>query len=130
MQPSKLTKLCKGSDIKAAKPGEKLRFGSGLYLLVSPNGTKSWQVRFHDVAGHHQAKIVGRWPAIPVEEAEHRRDIIRHDKPRFDLRADRRRALADKALIEAFGRWKPTNRERRFLDESFMHAFASWRATR
>ena len=70
------TKLCKGSDIKTAKPGAKLRFGNGLYLLVSPAGAKSWQVHYH-VAGRHQATIVGRWPDLGIEEAKAARETIR-----------------------------------------------------
>ena len=42
-----LTRLCNGADIKTAKPGDTLRFGNSLYLLVSPTGIKSWQIRYH-----------------------------------------------------------------------------------
>jgi hypothetical protein len=107
-----------------------MRFGNGLYLLVSPAGTKSWQVRYHDAAGRHQAKILGHWPAMTLEEAERKRDIIQYYKPQIDPQRMRAAAAADRALIQAFTRWKPSTRERRFLDEVFMRAFAAWRATR
>ena len=75
-RPPQAGKLAKGTEIKTAKPGAKLRFGNGLYLLVSPNGTKSWQVHYH-VADRHQATIVGRWPDLGVEEAKAKREAIR-----------------------------------------------------
>jgi integrase len=111
MQPIKPTKLCKGSDIKAAKPGDKLRFGGGLYLLVSPNGTKSWQVHYH-VAGRHLATIVGRWPDLGVEEAKAERDAIRRtvrdgDDPAIERREKRTARLeANAATVSAVAeRW-------------------------
>ncbi len=73
---SQPTKLAKGTEIKTAKPGAKLRFGGGLYLQVSPTGTKSWQAHYH-VAGRHQATILGRWPGLTVEQARAARDAIR-----------------------------------------------------
>jgi integrase len=70
------TKLCTGADIKTAKAGAKLRFGNGLYLMVSPTGIKSWQVHYH-VGGKHQATIVGRWPDLGIVEAKAKREEIR-----------------------------------------------------
>ena len=111
MQPSTPTKLCKGSDIKTAKPGAKLRFGSGLYLLVSPTGTKSWQVHYH-VAGRHQATIVGRWPDLGVEEAKAARAAIRSTvrdggDPAIERHEKRSARLeANAATVRAIGeRW-------------------------
>jgi integrase len=75
-RPQQAGKLASGADIKTAKPGAKLRFGNGLYLLVSPTGTKSWQVHYH-VAGRHQATIVGRWPDLGIVEAKAAREAIR-----------------------------------------------------
>ena len=75
-RPQQAGKLAKGTEIKTAQPGAKLRFGNGLYLLVSPNGTKSWQVHYH-VAGRHQATIVGRWPDLGADEARAKRDEIK-----------------------------------------------------
>jgi len=73
------TRLCTGQDIKAAKPAAKpytLRFGGGLYLIVAPSGTKSWQAHYH-VGGRHQMATVGRWPDLGVTEAKAKRDEIR-----------------------------------------------------
>jgi len=108
MIPTQATKLAKGTEIKTAKPGSKLRFGNGLYLLVSANGTKSWQVRYY-VAGKAQATIVGRWPRVSVEDAKAKRaDIAQtvHDggdptKERQEKRAAR--IEADAATVRKVG---------------------------
>jgi integrase len=108
MTPTQATKLAKGTEIKTAKPGSKLRFGNGLYLLVSANGTKSWQVHYH-VAGRHQATIVGRWPEVSVEEAKAKREAIRQTvhaggdpaKERHEKRAARQDADAATVRVVA-----------------------------
>lgn len=69
-------RLATGADLKTAQPGARLRFGGGLYLLVSGAGTKSWQVHYH-VGGKHQATIIGRWPELGIVEAKGKRDEIR-----------------------------------------------------
>jgi Arm DNA-binding domain len=120
-------------DAETAKPGAKpyrMRFGNQLYLWVTPAGTKSWQVHYKDADNKHQATVVGRWPAMRLTEAEHKRDILHYHKPRIDPQGDRRRAVADKALMQAFAKWRPSKRERRYLDETLVQAFSSWRATR
>jgi integrase len=92
-RPPQAGKLAKGTEIRTAQPGAKLRFGNGLYLLVSPTGTKSWQVHYH-VADRHQATIVGRWPDLGVDEAKAKRDEIKRtvragDDPAHDRREQR-----------------------------------------
>ena len=89
-RPQQAGRLAKGTEIKTAQPRAKLRFGNGLYLLVSPNGTKSWQVHYH-VAGKHQATIVGRWPELTVEEAKAKRDEIKRTVREGDDPAHARR---------------------------------------
>ena len=123
------TKLAKGTDIKTAPPGARLRFGGGLYLLVSPAGARSWQVHYH-VAGRHQAKIVGRWPELGVTEAKAKRETIRHHaRAAIKPGRDQAKSLADATLIAAFAKWKPS-RERRYDDGVLLAAFDAWRETR
>jgi integrase len=101
-------RLATGADIRTAKPGAKLRFGGGLYLLVSASGTKSWQVHY-DVAGKHQATIVGRWPELGIVEARAKRDEIRSTvreggdpaQDRHERRAARQEA--DAATVRVVG---------------------------
>lgn len=100
------TRLCKGTDIRTAKPGDKLRFGGGLYLIISPAGTASWQVHYH-VAGRHQAQIIGRWPDMNVSEAKEQREAIRRSvhkgsDPRHDQRDERAARIgADQMTVRA-----------------------------
>jgi integrase len=111
MTPTTPTRLCTGADAKRAAPGSKLRFGNGLYLLVSPNGTKSWQVHYH-VAGKHQATIVGRWPDLGISEAKAKREEIRRtvhdgDDPAIERREKRTARLeANAATVRTVAeRW-------------------------
>jgi integrase len=120
------TKIAKGSDIKTAKPGARLRFGGGLYLLVSP-AARSWQVHYH-VAGKHQAVIVGRWPELGVEQAKEARDKIRQTvraggDPAIE-RAERRieRRGAEAATVRAVGeRWIATASVARGWTPNYLH---------
>ena len=107
---SQAGKLATGADIRTARPGARLRFGGGLYLLVSP-AAKSWQVHYH-VAGKHQAVIVGRWPELGVTEAKAKREAIRQTiraggDPAHDRHEQRQaRKGAEAATVRAVGeRW-------------------------
>jgi hypothetical protein len=66
------SKLYKGADIRGLKASDKpyaCRFGNGIYLWVTHKGTKSWQVHYHNAEGKHQAVMIGRWPAMGLDEA-------------------------------------------------------------
>jgi integrase len=74
-------KLYTGTEIKLLKPQAKpyaARFGNGLYLWVTPTGTKSWRVNYH-VDGKHQIATLGRWPDVSVSDAKAKRAAIRED---------------------------------------------------
>lgn len=121
------TKLCKGSDIKTARPGDKLRFGGGLYLLVSPAGAKSWQVHYH-VAGKHQATIVGRWPDLGIDEAKAKRAEIKATvrdggDPALERRERRtERQEADAATVRVVAeRWLKVAPEARNWSADYTH---------
>ena len=116
-------KLCTGADIKTAKPGV-LRFGNGLYLHVSPKGTKSWRVNYH-VNGRHQITTLGRWPDVSVSDAKAKRAAIREDvrtggDPSVALklkREERRaatattvRAMAEAWIVAKSAKWSPNYR--------------------
>jgi integrase len=53
-----------------------MRLGNGIYLLVSPVGTKSWVVHYH-VEDKHQAVTIGRWPEMSVTDAKRKREEFR-----------------------------------------------------
>ena len=51
----------------------KLSDGGGLYLLVNPNGSKYWRMKYR-VAGKEKLLAVGVYPDVPLVDARRRRD--------------------------------------------------------
>jgi integrase len=67
------------SAIKAAKPQEKpykLTDAHGLYVLVTPNGSKLWKLKYR-VAGKENKLALGAYPSIGLQKARQRRDEAR-----------------------------------------------------
>ncbi|UVE18194.1 tyrosine-type recombinase/integrase [Pseudomonas sp. LS44] len=67
------------SAIKAAKPQEKphkLTDAHGLYLLVNPNGSKLWKLKYR-VAGKEKKLALGAYPTVTLQKARQRRDDAR-----------------------------------------------------
>lgn len=63
-------------SIRAAKPEEKpykLADGGGLYLMVHPNGSKYWRLKYR-VAGKEKVLAIGKYPLISLGEARERRE--------------------------------------------------------
>lgn len=57
--------------IRAAKPAEKqqkLFDAKGLYLLITPSGTKSWRLKYH-FQGKEKLISLGTYPATSLKEA-------------------------------------------------------------
>lgn len=57
--------------IRAAKPAEKaqkLFDGKGLYLLITPGGTKSWRLKYH-FQGKEKLISLGTYPATSLKKA-------------------------------------------------------------
>ncbi|MBB4837060.1 integrase [Sphingomonas kyeonggiensis] len=66
-------------QIAAAKPAEKpfkLHDDKGLHLLVRPNGSKLWRMRYRFLDKQKELHI-GPWPQIGIAEARTRRDEAR-----------------------------------------------------
>lgn len=62
--------------VKAAKPKEKpykLADGGGLYLLVQPNGSKLWRLKYR-YAEKEKTLAFGPYPLITIAEARDKRD--------------------------------------------------------
>jgi integrase len=79
IMPTK-SRLYKGSEIRALKPADKpyvCRFGHGLYLWVTPNGTKSWQVRYRGLNDKTAGTMIGRWPTMTFDDAKAKREEMR-----------------------------------------------------
>lgn len=67
------------SAIKAAKPKEKpykLTDGQGLYLEITPNGSKLWRLKYRH-ADKEKRLAFGAYPAVPLQKARQRRDEAR-----------------------------------------------------
>ena len=65
--------------IKNAKPREKtykLSDGGGLYLLVSPNGSKAWRLAYR-YNGKQKALGFGLYPAVTLAGARASRDVAK-----------------------------------------------------
>ncbi|MFQ9868327.1 MAG: Arm DNA-binding domain-containing protein [Bilophila wadsworthia] len=57
--------------IRAAKPAkkqQKLFDAKGLYLLITPGGTKSWRLKYH-FQGKEKLISLGTYPATSLKEA-------------------------------------------------------------
>jgi integrase len=83
--------------ITNAKPDDKayrLLDGSGLFLLVSTTGVKSWQFRYK-LDGKHQTATLGRFPRVTLKQA---RDAA--EKAR-DLADEGRHVTVEKKLNKA-----------------------------
>ena len=69
---------------KAAQPqprAYKLYDSGGLFLLVTPAGTKSWRLKYRR-AGREQLKTLGRFPEINLAQARAGRDQAKQDLAR------------------------------------------------
>ncbi len=65
--------------IKAAKPTakpRKLTDERGLYLLVNPNGSKLWRLKYR-IAGKEKLLALGAYPDVTLRQARDRRDDAR-----------------------------------------------------
>ena len=65
--------------IKAAKPREKpykLSDRDGLVLLINPNGSRWWRLRFH-FEGKEKMFSLGTYPEVPLKRAREKRDEAR-----------------------------------------------------
>lgn len=66
--------------IKAAKPREKaykLADGGGLYLEVTPAGTKLWRMKFKQANGKESRLAFGHYPEVSLADARISRDAAR-----------------------------------------------------
>lgn len=65
--------------IRSAKPGPKpykLSDGGGLFLLINPNGSKLWRLKYR-AAGKEKLLAVGAYPDVPLANARDSREKAR-----------------------------------------------------
>lgn len=73
------TNVLTDKTIRAAKPADKptrLFDGGGLYLEVSPTGSKLWRLKYR-FAGKEKRLAIGIYPTVTLQEARQRRDRAR-----------------------------------------------------
>ncbi|MFT4247650.1 MAG: integrase arm-type DNA-binding domain-containing protein [Pseudomonas sp.] len=77
----KLIKPLTPSEVANAKPGRKpytLRDGNGLEVMVMPNGSKLWRLRYRrPVTSRRNTLGMGAYPAVTLAEARERREEAR-----------------------------------------------------
>lgn len=67
------------TQVKQAKPSDKvyqLHDGLGLFLLVKPNGSKLWRVRYQ-IDGKRRTVSAGTYPKVSLADARKRRDQLK-----------------------------------------------------
>ncbi|MGB6489229.1 MAG: integrase arm-type DNA-binding domain-containing protein [Steroidobacteraceae bacterium] len=90
------------ASLRALKPAagpRKLFDGGGLFLLVSPAGTRLWRLKYR-YAGHEKLLALGAYPQVPLRLARRRRDDARRlleagTDPSAKRKADRAARIAD-----------------------------------
>ncbi len=69
------------TKIRNAKPGERLRKlydGEGLYLEITPSGSRRWRFRYRrPVTGKENRLSFGLYPGVSLKEARSKRDEAR-----------------------------------------------------
>ncbi|MEZ5445159.1 MAG: integrase arm-type DNA-binding domain-containing protein [Gammaproteobacteria bacterium] len=109
------------AKLRNAKPREKaykLFDGGGLYLLVKPNGSRLWLLKYR-LAAKERTLSIGRYPEVPLVEARDQRDkarrLLREGRdPSTEKQAARAKAHAAAATtFEGVAReWIETNAEK------------------
>lgn len=67
------------AKIRAAKPTDKaykLTDGTGMFLLVHPNGSRYWRLRYR-ILGKEKTLALGVYPEVSLSEARTKRDEAR-----------------------------------------------------
>ncbi|MGH8273835.1 MAG: Arm DNA-binding domain-containing protein [Gammaproteobacteria bacterium] len=98
-------------SIRAAKPGEKSRKlsdGRGLFLLLNPNGSRWWRLKYRYKGKENQLSL-GVYPGVPLNEARaecsHLRALLARDIDPGKARRAERAQERDEAGREASARY-------------------------
>jgi len=76
-----MTKPLIDTHIKSLKPKEKaykVADGGGLYLFVTPSGSKLWRLDYR-FAGKRRTLALGQYPYVSLSEARQKREEVKHD---------------------------------------------------
>jgi len=122
--------------IRNAKPkGEdyKLADGGGLFLLVTPTGSKLWRMRFKHL-GKEQKLSFGTYPDVSLKDARERRDNARKviaagKNPALEKQREKARAkLSAATTFEAVATEYVTKREREGLAPATLKTYRHFQA--
>lgn len=93
------------AEAKAAKATDKpvvLRFGQGLILWVTPNGTKSWRCKYMPKGAKQTTVVLGRFPDMSIRDAHAARAAIREQvRHGSNPKAIQREAVSARLTSEA-----------------------------
>ncbi len=87
------------AEIQALQPKAKLYkvfFGQGLFVQVSPNGSKYWRLKYH-LSGKEGTYAIGVYPEVSVAEALEAKQAARH----MIRKGENPTAIKREAAIEA-----------------------------
>ena len=106
------------TQCKNAKPTEKpykLSDGKGLHLLIMPNGSKYWRLKYRFLGKEKQLSI-GVYPEIRLKEAREKTDIARKKisdgiDPSFEKKTNKQQAIqqADNTFKSIALEWHKNN---------------------
>lgn len=91
------------TSVSSAKPRDtayKLTDGGGLFLYVTPSGTKSWRYKYR-LMGKERVFVVGSYPAVTLLEARKAHEAARAMVGQGVDPGDERRAERQKMVIAA-----------------------------
>jgi len=114
------------TKVRQAKPGPKpykLTDGAGLFLLVHPNGSKYWRLKYR-LAGKEKLFAIGVYPEVSLAQAREKALQARHlvregGDPVLERRRRRSDAggsgtfqtIAEEWIASRANEWAPTYRE-------------------
>ena len=80
-------------SVKPSDKPQKLFDGHGLFLLVSPNGSKAWRLKYY-INGKEKLLSLGKYPLISLKEAReransHRKSIENGIDPSFERKMNK-----------------------------------------
>ena len=101
---ARIVKPLSPMQVKNAKPQDKpykLFDGGGLYLEVTPIGSKLWRMKFRQANGKENRLSFGKYPDVSLEQARQRRDEARKLKAAGINPSENRKALKEADLERA-----------------------------
>ncbi|MCQ9615955.1 integrase arm-type DNA-binding domain-containing protein [Paenalcaligenes niemegkensis] len=117
---------CRAAKYSSAG-GNKLFDGGGMYLHLTPAGTKKWRMKFRGISGKENLLTFGDYPGVSLSDARTKRDEVRAQlnagiDPALQRDADRRKAryaavntfesIAEEWLTTRFSSWSAKHAQR------------------